>query len=118
MREPACAGSVSGGSLPADDTPEIRPLNYVLHRGSVVVRIGYGTLLDAVHQQPVLFEVDHADAARRTGWSVIVRGIAEEIWRSDELEIVRESGLRPWAPGSRDHYVRIISTSITGRRIT
>jgi uncharacterized protein len=97
--------------------PQIRPLTYGLHQGSVAFRIGYGDLLDAVHQQPVLFEVDHADAATRTGWSVIIHGIAEEIWRSEELTIAHEIDLQPWAPGNRDHYVRILPTAITGRRI-
>lgn len=101
-----------------DGIPEIRPVNYALHQGSVVFRIGYGELLDAVHRQPVTFEADHGDADTRTGWSVIIRGTAEEIWRTDELDVARETGLRPWAPGARDHYVRVIPKSITGRRIT
>lgn len=100
-----------------DGTPEIRPVNYALHQGSVVFRVGYGDLLDAVHRQPVTFEADEIDEDRATGWSVIVRGVAEEIWRSDELDVARETGLRPWAPGTRDHYVRIISHTMTGRRI-
>jgi nitroimidazol reductase NimA-like FMN-containing flavoprotein (pyridoxamine 5'-phosphate oxidase superfamily) len=100
-----------------DGEPQIRPLTYGLHRGSVVFRIGYGDLLDAIHHQRVLFEVDHGDPTVRTGWSVIIRGIAEEIWQTDDLEAVRETGLRPWAPGTKDHYVRIIPRSMTGRRI-
>lgn len=102
----------------ADDELQIRPLNYVVHLGSVTFRIGYGDLLDSVHQQTVLFEVDHGDAEEHTGWSVIVRGVAEEIWRPDEVSTADETGLRPWAPGDRDHYLRILSTSITGRRIS
>lgn len=98
--------------------PQIRPLNYVVHQGSVTFRTGYGGLLDTIHQQPVLFEVDHSDTTTHTGWSVIVNGVAEEIWRTDELSIVRETGLRPWAPGDRDHYLRILPTAITGRRIS
>jgi len=97
--------------------PQIRPLTYGLQRGSVVFRIGYGELLDAIHQQPVVFEVDHGDPSVRTGWSIIIRGIAEEIWQTDDLEAARETDLRPWAPGTRDHYVRIIPRSMTGRRI-
>jgi nitroimidazol reductase NimA-like FMN-containing flavoprotein (pyridoxamine 5'-phosphate oxidase superfamily) len=97
--------------------PDVRPLTYDVHQGSVIFRIGYGDLLDAIHGHDVVFEVDSGDPAVRTGWSVIVRGKAEEIWRTDDLERVRETGLRPWAPGTRDHYVRIIPTSITGRRI-
>lgn len=101
----------------ADGDPHIRPLNYLVHQGSVTFRIGYGDLLDVIHRQPVLFEVDHDDADTRTGWSVIVSGIAEEIWRAEELSIVHETGLRPWAPGDKDHYLRILPTAITGRQI-
>jgi nitroimidazol reductase NimA-like FMN-containing flavoprotein (pyridoxamine 5'-phosphate oxidase superfamily) len=100
------------------DKPQIRPLTYGLHQGSVAFRIGYGDLLDTIHQQPVVFEVDHGDVATRTGWSVIIHGIAEEIWRSEELAIAHDMRLQPWAPGDRDHYVRILPTAITGRRIT
>lgn len=100
-----------------DGKPAIRPLTYGVHQGSVAFRIGYGDLLDAIHQQPVAFEIDGGDDETRTGWSVIVHGIAEEIWRTEELSMVRELGLRPWAPGTRDHFVRILPTAITGRRI-
>lgn len=117
-----CLVLLAGGSLGRlvyllDGEPQIRPLTYGLQRGSVVFRIGYGDLLDAIHQRPVVFEVDHGDPTVRTGWSIIVRGIAEEIWQSHDLDAARGTGLRPWAPGTRDHYVRIIPTSITGRRI-
>lgn len=97
--------------------PRILPLNYDLHQGSVVFRIGYGDLLDAIHNRDVEFEADNADADAHVGWSVIVHGVAEEIWKPEELELARQLSLRPWAPGDRDHYVRILSSSITGRRI-
>jgi nitroimidazol reductase NimA-like FMN-containing flavoprotein (pyridoxamine 5'-phosphate oxidase superfamily) len=97
--------------------PRILPLNYGIHQGSVVFRTGYGNLLDMVHQKDVAFEVDDGDPATHTGWSVIVHGVAEEIWRPEELDIARQLPLRPWAPGDRDHYVRILSTQITGRRV-
>jgi nitroimidazol reductase NimA-like FMN-containing flavoprotein (pyridoxamine 5'-phosphate oxidase superfamily) len=97
--------------------PRILPLNYGIHQGSVVFRTSYGDLLDNIHQQDVMFEIDHSEPSTLTGWSVIVHGIAEEIWRPEELDIVREFPLRPWAPGDRDHYVRILSSAITGRRI-
>jgi len=101
-----------------DGEPRILPLNYQLHQGSIVFRTGYGDILDHVHHHDVVFEVDHGEPEGHTGWSVIVHGVAEEIWRPEELEVVRQLTLRPWAPGDRDHYVRILSSSITGRRIT
>lgn len=98
--------------------PRILPLNFDVHQGSVVFRIGYGELLDTIHNSEVEFEVDDVDPESNQGWSVIVHGVAEEIWRPEELELARELALRPWAPGDRDHYVRILSSAITGRRIT
>lgn len=100
-----------------DGGPRIVPLTYAMHQGSVTFRTGYGRLIDAIHNGEVEFEVDHTDRARRLGWSVIVHGIAEEIWRGEELDVVRRLSLRPWAPGERDHYLRIVSTRITGRVI-
>lgn len=98
-------------------SPRVLPLNYAIHQGAVVFRTSYGDLLDHVHLTEVLFEVDHADPDTQTGWSVIVHGRAEEIWRSDDLDLARELPLRPWAPGTRDHFIRIVSTRITGRVI-
>jgi nitroimidazol reductase NimA-like FMN-containing flavoprotein (pyridoxamine 5'-phosphate oxidase superfamily) len=98
-----------------DDKPQIRPLNYGLHQGSVVFRIGYGELLDVIHLQPVLFEVDHCDATTHTWWSVI-HGVAEEIWRPEELAIAHEMRLPRWAPGDRDHFVRFLPSTCPGRR--
>lgn len=100
-----------------DGKPHIIPLNYRLHEGAVVVRTSYGTMLDAVHHQPVAFEIDAIDAEHSSGWSVVVHGKAEEVWRPEELRAIRELPLRPWAAGERDHYVRILPTAITGRRI-
>lgn len=98
--------------------PQILPVNYAMFEGSVVFRTDYGALLDAVHMSEVAFEVDAIDPEYRTGWSVVVRGRAEEVWRPEELARMRDLPLRPWAPGARDHYVRIDPTSITGRRIS
>lgn len=101
-----------------DGRPEVRPVNYRLHQGMVVLRTTYGALLDAVHLAAVAFEVDAIDADYHTGWSVVVHGRGEEVWRPEELAELRQLPLRPWAPGTREHYVRILPSDITGRRIT
>lgn len=102
----------------ANGRPHVLPVNYRLHEGAVVFRTDYGTLLDAVHLAAVAFEVDAIDADYHTGWSVVVHGKAEEVWRPEELESFRLLPLRPWALGTRGHYVRIFPGEITGRRIT
>lgn len=100
-----------------DGRPQILPVNYRLHEGAIVIRTTYGALLDATHLAAVAFEVDEDDVSTHTGWSVVVQGRAEEIWQVEELEGLRDLPLRPWAPGPRDHYLRILPGSITGRRI-
>lgn len=98
--------------------PQVRPVNYRFHEGSVVLRTAHGTWLDTVHLAAVAFEVDAIDADYHTGWSVVVHGKGEEVWRPEELAAMRRLPLRPWAPGTREHYVRIHPAEITGRRIT
>jgi nitroimidazol reductase NimA-like FMN-containing flavoprotein (pyridoxamine 5'-phosphate oxidase superfamily) len=101
-----------------DRGPIAFPVNFVLDRHTVVFRSGEGTKLDAAGRgAPVAFEVDGADEATRTGWSVLVRGEASEITDPDELARVRQLSLYPWAPGAKTHYVRILPSVLTGRRI-
>jgi nitroimidazol reductase NimA-like FMN-containing flavoprotein (pyridoxamine 5'-phosphate oxidase superfamily) len=100
--------------------PLILPVNYVLDGDAVVFRTAPGTKLQAALRAPVAFEVDQIDRATRSGWSVVVRGVAEEVTSFSGLGLVQrlESvSLEPWAPGEKGCLVRIIPRSITGRRI-
>lgn len=101
-----------------DDEPTVLPVNFVLDEGSVVFRTTYGQLLDSMSSGArVAFEVDSLDAAAHSGWSVLVKGKAEEVWLPRELDEVRLLSLQSWAPGERTHYVRVFPSMITGRRI-
>ena len=101
-----------------DRGPVVFPVNFVLDRHTVVFRTGQGTKLHAASLgRRVSFEVDGINAAARTGWSVVVRGEAVEVTDRAELARLRELPLRPWAPGARSRYVRILPTALTGRRI-
>ena len=94
-------------------SPLVVPVNFVLDGEAVVFRSGPGTKLRALRGTPVSFEVDDIDAVRHTGWSVLVRGWGYETtrWEIDHLD------LTPWLPTDRDHWVRIVPESISGRRI-
>jgi uncharacterized protein len=101
-----------------DRGPVVFPVNFVLDRHTMVFRTEQGTKLHAAGRDSrVCFEVDRADAAAHTGWSVIVRGEITEVTDRAELERLRELPLRAWAPGVRDRYVRILPAVLTGRRI-
>ena len=102
----------------ADGKPCILPVNYVFYEGTVVFRTDPGSKLNAASgAQHVAFEVDEIDMDWREGWSVLVQGRAEEVLDADELERLQSLPLRPWGPGPKASYVRIMSTDITGRRI-
>lgn len=103
-------------ALPMDrgEAPLVFPINYIVDGENVVFRTDIGTKLAMVHNHPVAFEVDHVDLSSSSGWSVLMRGVAYEMthWESEHIEV------SPWAPGDKDHFVRIIPFEVTGRRIT
>jgi uncharacterized protein len=93
--------------------PLVLPVNHVLAGGAVVFRTGHGDKLRGLGQGPVSFEVDTYDPATRTGWSVLVHGIADRAQPED----VAHLELEPWAPGDKEVWVRIVPAIITGRRV-
>lgn len=81
-------------------------------------RTGPGTKLDAVRRTSACFEIDGHDSAARSGWSVVVRGRLEEVTEHDHEALERLADLaHPWADGDRSHVVRLVPSSIQGRRI-
>lgn len=101
-----------------DRGPMVYPVNFVLDRHMLVLRTDEGAKLDAaISGSQVAFEIDGADAAARTGWSVVVRGEAVAVTDPAEVARLRRLPLHPWAPGARAHYVRILPAVLTGRRI-
>lgn len=103
-----------------EDQPMIFPVNYAMAADIVLFRTGAGTKLEAANGAKVAFEVDDVDVDVGTGWSVVVQGVAQEI--TDDVDVfadaLREAAAPTWVPGPADHYVRILPTVISGRRIT
>jgi nitroimidazol reductase NimA-like FMN-containing flavoprotein (pyridoxamine 5'-phosphate oxidase superfamily) len=104
----------------AEHYPLIYPVNYAMDRGVIVMRMGAGTKLVAANHANVTFEVDDIDSRTRSGWSVLVRGLGEEVTPAHRDELIartRAAGVEPWAPGEHGHWVRLIPQGISGRRI-
>lgn len=99
--------------------PFIMPVNYVLDGDDVVFRTDAGTKLVGASLERVAFEVDHLEPERKEGWSVVVQGVGQEITSaySKLFDRVRALAISPWAPGEKEHWVRIIPREITGRRV-
>ena len=109
--------AVNGG---AGQPPVIRPVNYVFDERtqSVVFRTAAGSkfyaLLKAAH---AAFEVDDTDEASRTGWSVIMHGVTDELTNPADLRRLEGLGLEPWAPGPKAHWMHIRAWTMSGRRL-
>jgi nitroimidazol reductase NimA-like FMN-containing flavoprotein (pyridoxamine 5'-phosphate oxidase superfamily) len=98
--------------------PSIIPVNYLLDDDKIVIRTDAGSKLSAaLRGAPVAFEVDGVDETRQVGWSVVVRGRAEEVADEDQLAELRQTPLLAWHPGPVARYVRINASQVIGRRI-
>jgi len=98
--------------------PEIFPVNHALVDGTVVFRTDDGTKLRALLANPrTCFEVDGLDLDRRTGWSVLVKGVAREITRPDELARLGGLTAEYWGIGPKSHLIAIDASDVSGRAV-
>jgi hypothetical protein len=74
-----------------------------------------GKLAAAARGAVVAFEADALDPAHQAGWSVTVIGTSQEVTDPDDIARLRRTGLRTWAPGSREHFIRISLEIVSGR---
>jgi len=104
----------------AMDSPVIRPVNYVFddRSQSVAFRTADGSKFHAMLVNGnAAFEIDGIDRGSRTGWSVIIVGMTEEVTSLAELRRLDRLGLETWTPGRKAHWMRIRAWTVTGRRI-
>jgi uncharacterized protein len=96
------------------DQLAILPVYYAVMDHDIVFRTAPGTKLDAaVLATRVVFEVDNASP----GWSVLVRGHAQQLRNADDVTHARTLLGHDWPAGEREQYVRIVTEQITGRRL-
>ena len=101
-----------------DALPAVQPVNFRLCGDDVVIRVAGGAKLTAaVRNFVVAFQADELDPDLRTGWSVTVVGHAQRITDVDELVEVSGTFIQPWVDGRRDHFIRIRTERVTGRRL-
>jgi uncharacterized protein len=100
------------------DRPVIRPVNFAIDDGAVVIRTSPGSKLTAaVLNVLVAFQADEIDPVARTGWSVSVTGRASVVQDPAAQARLREL-VTPWAPGDKEHFLRIVPELVSGVRLT
>ncbi|MFC5905881.1 pyridoxamine 5'-phosphate oxidase family protein [Streptacidiphilus monticola] len=113
-------GSVSYGRVVFSHRalPAIRPVNHLVDDGCVVIRTHRGAALlgPAQDRAVVAYEADALDPVARSGWSVVVTGVATLVTDPEELRRYQEA-LQPWMGGEMEHVVRIRADLVTGYRL-
>lgn len=99
--------------------PAVQPVNFLIDGGAVIIRTTHGSKLAAATRNAVVaFEIDEFDRQAWAGWSVTMVGRALSVRDPAECERLARLPLRAWAPGTRDHFVRIRPEHISGRRLS
>ncbi|WP_406723305.1 DUF1918 domain-containing protein [Streptomyces althioticus] len=102
-----------------DGRPAVVPVNYEVVDDAIVFRTRPGSVPAAAAGDEVAFEVDHVDEAMSQGWSVLAVGPATTVTEPDAVrDLARRAHTEPWAGGTRDTWVSIRPTRLTGKRIT
>lgn len=98
-----------------EGAPDIFPLNYKVHGGSIYFRSAPGSKLAAIATHPVAaLEIDGKEAGFL--WNVDVRGTMRRLVTDQEI---RDSGVKRLvssSPTPKDNYVRIETSSVSVRR--
>jgi uncharacterized protein len=114
-RDLLSAGGVGILALCGVAAPVLRPVNFALYEGWILIRTGEGQILEAaVGVEPASFTISEIDRLEHTGWSVVVTGKLAE---RSSLDGVADAPLRPWARAEKHHFVGLSIEEISGRRI-
>lgn len=99
--------------------PAVQLVSYAVVADCVVFRTAPDSKVAGIARDHVVaLQADQLDFAAKTGWSVVAVGVAGAITDPAEREQLKPLIPAPWAPGSRDHYIRIRLESLSGRRIS
>jgi uncharacterized protein len=98
--------------------PTVRPMNFVLVDGLIVMRAAaHSAVVRKAADSVVAFEADELDAVACSGWSVVVTGRAELVSDAEMVARYRAVPLVPCAPGVRDQFVTVTTEIAEGRRV-
>ena len=98
-----------------DGIPDVFPLNYTVHDGSIYIRSAPGSKLMAIAVHPVAaFEIDGEQDGFR--WSVVLRGSARRLAIDKEIRESDVQSLVSSSPTAKYNYICVTPSSVSGRR--
>jgi nitroimidazol reductase NimA-like FMN-containing flavoprotein (pyridoxamine 5'-phosphate oxidase superfamily) len=102
------------------DGPQLLPVSYLYWNDNVVFRTSDRSVLAGLRRRSnAAFEIDRMDAAAGTAWSVVVRGVSQELLNPYELsQVWTNPELVPVAAGHRPLVIAIEPRTISGRELS
>jgi len=96
--------------------PAVELVNFAIESGDIIIKTDRsGKLAAATRGAIVAFEADVVDLERRSGWSVTAIGPSRPVADPADIVRLRRMGLDSWAPGVREHFIRITPQLLNGR---
>jgi nitroimidazol reductase NimA-like FMN-containing flavoprotein (pyridoxamine 5'-phosphate oxidase superfamily) len=111
--------SIGRLALIVEGRPDVFPVNYKVDQETLIFRTGNGTKFKALEADDhIALEADAVNAEFGTAWSVVVKGRA--ILSDSTTTTLDATGraLFPWQGVEKDHFVRIVPQTVSGRRYT
>ena len=116
LERAAASASVGRIAVNGPRSPYVIPVNFTVIEGGIVVRLGTGWAAFHLDGADVTFETDQAAAPRRSGWSVVVEGVARVVPYDDVARLgVNLPTPMVTIPGVR--VFEIIPFMVTGRAV-
>lgn len=107
-------GGVGRIAVPGEKAPTVRPVNFALEDGRVVMRTGDGVLWAAARTGTAAsFEFDEIRNEDHRGWSVIVTG---DLVRSSDAALGAVP-VKVWTGGPKERVIALQIAEISGRRV-
>jgi nitroimidazol reductase NimA-like FMN-containing flavoprotein (pyridoxamine 5'-phosphate oxidase superfamily) len=98
--------------------PDIFPVNYRIRDQTIVIRTAEGQkLAAAILGTAVAFEVDALDEDTETGWSIVVKGTADEPKKLEDYLRAEDLEIETWASGEKSRFIIITPSWVSGREI-
>jgi hypothetical protein len=109
-------GAVGLLALPSSKAPDVRPVNFALHRQQLVIRTGRGRVFEgARREEPASFVITESDRLEHSGWSVVVTG---RLSICDPTDSAIRSRIRSWARANKFDCILLSIEAVSGRRIS
>jgi len=108
-------GAVGLLALIGSDAPDLRPVNFSLHRHQLVMRTGRGRIFESARAGAAAsFVISEFDRFEHSGWSVVVKG---RLSIGDPSDSAIRTRVRPWAMSDKEEWVLFSIDEVSGRSI-